>query len=197
MVAELDPPEPVGKSSALGTSQVWAWSHCISGEMRGVPTGTGYFTAGQSLLPSMLILKRYIKNNLLLLAIPKLFKQCSKRRSRQKALGQHPSRPQLCQYTTYRPKHSLTHSCRFCQCWRGRTQGCLRGLSSSRGEWSMCASSYASGWPVKKALKYTHISQQPPNSIDGRDRGEQTELIHRSCKDRKCFLTRCRTCSRA
>ncbi|XP_038846838.1 fatty acid synthase-like [Salvelinus namaycush] len=56
MVAEVDPPEPAGKSSALGTSQVWVWSHCTRGEIRGVPAGTGYSTGGYSCLLSTLIL---------------------------------------------------------------------------------------------------------------------------------------------
>lgn len=60
-VAELDPPELEGKSSTLGTSQFWEWSHSTKGEIKGVPTGTGYVTGGQSLLQSMVILKRYIK----------------------------------------------------------------------------------------------------------------------------------------
>lgn len=62
-VAELDPPEPQGKSSTLGTSQVWAWSHCTKGEIRGVPTGTGYFTSGQRRLASTLMLKRCISKD--------------------------------------------------------------------------------------------------------------------------------------
>ena len=57
-VAEVEPPAPAGKSSALGTSQVWAWSHCSRGEMRGVPGGTGYCTRGYSLLLSTLMLER-------------------------------------------------------------------------------------------------------------------------------------------
>jgi len=45
-VAEVEPPEPAGKSSALGTSQVWAWSHRTRGEISGVPGATGYWAAG-------------------------------------------------------------------------------------------------------------------------------------------------------
>lgn len=56
-VAEVDPPEPAGKSSTLGTSQIWEWSHWMWGEMRGVPVGTGYSTAGYKLLLSTLILQ--------------------------------------------------------------------------------------------------------------------------------------------
>lgn len=58
MVAELDPPELEGKSSTLGTSQVWEWSHSTKGEINGVPTGTGYLTGGQRLLQSIVILKK-------------------------------------------------------------------------------------------------------------------------------------------
>lgn len=56
-MAEVDPPEPAGKSSTLGTSQTWEWSHWMWGEMRGVPVGTGYSTAGYNLLLSTLILQ--------------------------------------------------------------------------------------------------------------------------------------------
>lgn len=38
--------EPLGKSSAVGTSQVWLWSHLMWGEMSGVPRGTGSSTGG-------------------------------------------------------------------------------------------------------------------------------------------------------
>lgn len=58
MMDELAPPEPDVKCSALGISQVWAWSHRTKGEIRGVPTGTGYFTSGQKPLVSMLTLKK-------------------------------------------------------------------------------------------------------------------------------------------
>lgn len=40
--------EPLGKSSAAGTSQVWLWSHLMWGEMRGVPRGAGNSTGGNS-----------------------------------------------------------------------------------------------------------------------------------------------------
>lgn len=77
--AELDPPEEVGKSSTLGTSQDCVWSQCTKGEIIGVPTGTGYFTAGQSLLLSTLILKRRITkilaHSIVLKLLPQVLKE--------------------------------------------------------------------------------------------------------------------------
>lgn len=131
MAAEFDPPEPEEKSATLGTSQVWAWSHCTRGEIIGVPTGTGYFTSEHRPLPSTLMLKRRIK--ILLLVIRDYNKYTNAPKE---------SESKQCEAL-------LTRSYTSFQCLRGRTQGCWRGLSSSGVGSYTFASDCASGWPVR------------------------------------------------
>lgn len=121
-VAEVEPPDPAGKSSTLGTSQLWEWSHWIRGEMRGVPTGTGYLTAGYSCLLSILILQNKQEKNIYETIIAFIM---------------------FCNIT----KSVLTHSCRSCLCEKERTPSCWHVLSSTRAKWNKWAWGCASEWP--------------------------------------------------
>lgn len=139
-VAEVEPPDPAGKSSTLGTSQLWEWSHWIRGEMRGVPTGTGYLTAGYSCLLSILILQNKQEKNIYETIIAFIM---------------------FCNIT----KSVLTHSCRSCLCEKERTPSCWHVLSSTRAKWNKWAWGCASEWPGEevRVIQFECCSKKKKN----------------------------------